>query len=414
MNVGYAISAFYPVNGGTESYFLDLAKFISKYHKVRVYTTDVKSGDNFRIIKSSSDIITTKHHMIGNIEVFRSKITQLPFIEGKAFIEKYTKSYRENQSNQGILKRQLTVFFNWGFSFGMCRHLLYDHLDILHFTPLPLLHTYSDGFISRLRKIPSVFFPSFHKGSDHEAFFNRVPFQLATKVVVHGNDEKQDIQRLFRVPDHKIEIIPSPLDINLYSPKIHQNYFPELSDRLDIPKVLFIGRLTHTKGFIFLAETMVDLWNKGFNADFIYVGIPTVESNLIEPLLKKHAKHSFHYQNISHEAKVQLLRICDVVVLPSIVDSWGLVFFEGWSQKKPVIGVKGQCYGREFLKDGINGFTVPFLNKEILGNRLKTLLDDKTLSAKLGASGYRLLMEKYTLDSIFPKYLQLYEEIARK
>ena len=414
MNIGYVINSFYPVVGGTESYYFDLTNIIAKYHNVCVYTTNVKTGDNFRIIKTNSDTIHAKHQMLGKVELYRSKVTQIPFITAEKFIERYTRYYRETQSKQSTIMRQITVFLNWGFSFGICRHLLQDKLDIIHYTSLPLLHTYSDGFIARLRGIPSVFYPSFHRGSDHEAFMNRIPFQLATKVVVHGIDEKQDIQRLFRVPDEKIEIFPSPIDLKAYNIELPADFFPALSERSGVPKVLFIGRLTHNKGFIFLAETMIDLWKQGLDVDFIYIGVSTAESKFIEPLLQKYPNHAYHFQNIPHELKVQLLRLCDMVILPSIVESWGLVFLEGWSQKKPVIGAKGQCYGREFLKDNVNGFTVPFLNRQILEERIKNLIEDTGLRKKLGENGYRLLKEKFTMEAVFPRYLTLYEEISKR
>lgn len=413
MEIGYAVNAFYPVNGGTETYVKDLADFISNYHNVHVYTSTAKYTDDFRIIRNSNEKLTVKHHKIGKIDVYRSDITQIPYISAKGFVEKFTQNYRANQSMQNILLRQITVLLNWGFSFGICKHLLHDKLDIIHFTSLPLLHTYSDSLIAKLRGIPSVFFPSFHRGSDHEAFLNRIPFQFATKVVVHGLDEKQDIQRFFRVPDEKIEIIPLPINMKDFTIDVSTDHFPELLKQEGIPKVLFIGRLTHTKGFIFLVNTMIELWKQNIDVDLIYVGVPTAESKIIEPLLKRYPERAFHYQNISHEEKIQLLRICDILILPSIVESWGMVFMEGWSQKKPVIGVTGQCYG-EFIKNDINGFTVPFLDTNVLGEKIKILINDTKLAKKLGQNGFELVEKKFTVDVVYPKYLTIYEEIAKK
>ena len=261
MEIGYAINAFYPCIGGTETYMLNLLDFVSKYHNVHVYTTTARTGNDFRFVRYSDDKIRVKHHRVHEIDVYRSDVTQFPIV-ARQFVDKYQNAYRFNQHAQNSLSRQITVLFNWGFSFGMCRRLLSDKLDIIHFTSLPLLHTHADSLIAKVREIPSVFFPSFHKGTDHEAILNKIPFKFATKVIVHGLDEKRDIQHFFKVPDEKIEIIPSPVRLEDFSMDIKMQHFPELEARQNIPRVLFIGRLLHGKGFVFLFETMVELWKR--------------------------------------------------------------------------------------------------------------------------------------------------------
>ena len=133
MDIGYALNAFYPVIGGTETYMLNLVKYISDYHDVHVYTTNAKSSFDFRFIRYTNEKLRVKHQRMGKIDVYREKVTQLPFFTAKGFVQRFTDSYRSNQKTQNPLMRQATVILNWGLSLGMCRRLLHDKLDILHF-----------------------------------------------------------------------------------------------------------------------------------------------------------------------------------------------------------------------------------------------------------------------------------------
>ncbi|HME54297.1 MAG TPA: glycosyltransferase family 4 protein [Candidatus Lokiarchaeia archaeon] len=413
MDIGYALNAFYPVIGGTETYMLNLINFISDYHNVHVYTTNATSSFDFRFIKYSNEVLKVKHQKIGKIDVYRDKVTQLPVLTAKGFVQRFTDSYRSNQETQNVLTRQATVILNWGFSLGMCRRLLHDQLDVIHFATLPFLHTYTDSLISWFRSIPSIFFPCFHRFSDHEAYVNKIPFRFASKIIALTHEEKREIIRLFKIPGEKIDVIPSPIEIDEFMIDIKADHFPELRERDGIPKILFIGRLSHNKGFVFLVETMLDLWKQNIDVDLIFVGTPTEELNTLQPVLHKYPDHVFHYQNITQEEKVQLLRLSDVVVLPSIVESWGRVFLEGWSQKKPVIGAKGMVY-EELIKNDENGFTVPFMDKNALGEKIKLLIGDSKMRKRMGEAGYQLVMDNFTLDKILPKFLTIYDELSRK
>ena len=73
---------------------------------------------------------------------------------------------------------------------------------------------------------------------------------------------------------------------------------------------------------------------KDVDIDLVFVGIPSSESDVLEPLFKKYKNHVFHYQNISQEALVQLIRTCDMFVLPSNRGIMGIGIFRGLDAKE--------------------------------------------------------------------------------
>jgi len=100
-----------------------------------------------------------------------------------------------------------------------------------------------------------------------------------------------------------------------------------------------------------------------------------------------------------------------MLVLPSRVDSFGLVFLEAWAYRKPVIGAAAGGIP-EVISDGSDGFLVPFGDVKGLAHRIATLLDDKALARQMGEEGYRKVIRFYTWDAIFPRLEEIYLDLV--
>lgn len=88
---------------------------------------------------------------------------------------------------------------------------------------------------------------------------------------------------------------------------------------------------------------------------------------------------------------------CNLFTLPSKKEGFGIVYLEAMQYKKPVIAVN---YGgpTDVIVDGETGFLCEYDDVQCLAEKIKTLYDDPSLSAKLGQSGYDRLMEQFTFE----------------
>jgi glycosyltransferase involved in cell wall biosynthesis len=413
LKVAYFTQCFYPARGGMESYFLDLARYIAKENEVRVYTSSAMNADELRIVRLHSLMHLPYRTRYGNIRIIRSDITQLPISLGKQFSESFTMNYREKQQVQSGLSKEISFLFNWGFSSGMANHALHDDSDIFHVSSLPFLHNHVELAISRFRKKPCVFTPFFHHASDHEARVHALPFRLSDKIIAVTEFEKRKIHDLFKISNEKIEVIPIPIDLDSYIVRGTSITHPAYDLVKNIPKILFMGRLTYNKGLIFLVRTLKELWNRGNEISLIVIGKPTPEWNELKKTIGVHDHFVHHYQDISDSEKVYLLKMADILVVPSIVESFGIVFLEAWTQKKPVIGAQNMPYN-EFIIDGKTGFNVPFNNIEVLSEKITTLIEDPGLSKRMGENGFKQLKEKFSCEIIYPRIHALYESLLHK
>jgi 1,2-diacylglycerol 3-alpha-glucosyltransferase len=91
---------------------------------------------------------------------------------------------------------------------------------------------------------------------------------------------------------------------------------------------------------------------------------------------------------VPHERLAELYAACDVFVLPSLVETQGLVALEAMRFKKPVIVTDRIISARDLVDDGRTGYIVPADDPGVLAERLARLRADPALRARLGAGGH--------------------------
>lgn len=79
---------------------------------------------------------------------------------------------------------------------------------------------------------------------------------------------------------------------------------------------------------------------------------------------------------------------CDVFVLPSVREGFGLVVVEAWLYKKPTI-VSSQAGISDMISDGTNGLTFDPGNERDLAWKIVSVLKDADFARQLGRAGYR-------------------------
>ena len=109
------------------------------------------------------------------------------------------------------------------------------------------------------------------------------------------------------------------------------------------------------------------------------------------------------------ETLVNAYAACDLFVLPSLYEPFGIVVLEAWAAGKPVIcsGVGGL---KAFVHDNENGLIFDVNSKDDIADKILKLLDDKTLSAKLAKAGNKTA-EEHSWQNITAKLIKLYEEL---
>lgn len=99
----------------------------------------------------------------------------------------------------------------------------------------------------------------------------------------------------------------------------------------------------------------------------------------------------------------------DVFVLVSREESFSLVSLEASSFGKPVICFDKSCGIKEFIEDDC-GFAVPYLDLNLMAERVIELMESPELRSRMGKCGAQKARDRYTIDASAPKLLNLIEE----
>jgi glycosyltransferase involved in cell wall biosynthesis len=106
-----------------------------------------------------------------------------------------------------------------------------------------------------------------------------------------------------------------------------------------------------------------------------------------------------------------ILAASDVLALCSPYEPFGLVFCEAMAMRRPVVGVNGGG-APEIIEDGKSGFLVPPDNVEQVAEKLRLLLRDRELRARMGEYG-RAQVEKRFMPARMAKDLAaVYESLV--
>lgn len=174
----------------------------------------------------------------------------------------------------------------------------------------------------------------------------------------------------------KILLIPNGID-DYYISNVYKG-------RSSGSSVIYIGDFSKRKNVMRLGEAILQLRNTGEIKDItltIVGGGNSADMN-VERMINQHPDVFKYVGKIYDKAKLcSILRDNQVFAMPSITETFGLVYLEALSQNLPVLYTKGQ--GIDGLFDETVGIGVNPLSVQEIADALKTLLlDNKNYSNK--------------------------------
>ncbi|MGA7312346.1 MAG: glycosyltransferase family 4 protein [Silvibacterium sp.] len=89
--------------------------------------------------------------------------------------------------------------------------------------------------------------------------------------------------------------------------------------------------------------------------------------------------------------------LCDVFVLPSIHEPWGLIVNEVMNAARPLVLSDDVGCHTDLVEDGVNGFIFPRQNIDALSAVLRRFLDDPLLAQRMGRQSLKIV-DRYSFD----------------
>ncbi|MUU77873.1 glycosyltransferase family 4 protein [Winogradskyella endarachnes] len=152
----------------------------------------------------------------------------------------------------------------------------------------------------------------------------------------------------------------------------------ELKDRSKekCKSLLFVGRLSRTKGVHYFINLGLELLKKGHNITLDIVG-DGHDRSYFESLIPEEYNESFHFHGWQTRENINsFFKNCYLLVFPSIYpEAFGISGIEAMMHGKPVVGfdVGGV---NTWLKHNETGYLVPVKEERLLIKRIEILLND--------------------------------------
>ena len=176
----------------------------------------------------------------------------------------------------------------------------------------------------------------------------------------------------------------------------------ECRQRLGVPEeafvLLFLSRKTEYKGLETILRAFISLREKCDGLVFVAAG---PETDYSRRLLQDYAglPQFITFGAVSDREKLELLNACDLFLLPSRAEAFGIVFLEAWAVKKPVIGARSGAIPAVIAEEE-DGLLIEPGDAEGLAGQIERLINDPALKRRLGKKGYEKVLARYTVERI--------------
>lgn len=178
------------------------------------------------------------------------------------------------------------------------------------------------------------------------------------------------------------------------------------------PVVAFLSGMAYDKGAVTLVEAVRLLWAAGRDLHLVLAGsLLTAFQRYLDGLPAQERARLIVLPGISDVDKRGLLAACDLLAMPSRVDSFGIVYLEAWLYRKPVIGAQAWGMG-DVISDGEDGLLTPFGDAPALADAIVRLLDQPDAAQAMGARGAAKVYAQHTWAHKFALVEALYHQLT--
>ncbi|MCP3029527.1 glycosyltransferase [Halobacillus sp. A5] len=166
----------------------------------------------------------------------------------------------------------------------------------------------------------------------------------------------------------KTEVIPNGIDDFWFENKA----VPKKKLNQRVVRLLYIGVINKNKNLNTTLKAINILQRKGWHVKFTIVG------KIVDESIYKQFKDFPYVKYISPKPKEELIDIYrrnDIFIMPSITETFGLVYAEAMSQGLPIIYSKGQGFDKQF-EEGEVGYHVESSNEKEIADRLCDIISE--------------------------------------
>ena len=214
------------------------------------------------------------------------------------------------------------------------------------------------------------------------------------------------------IEEGKLEVIPNGVNVDDFN--LSKEEIERVKEKYELNEttVMFSGTVTPRKGVEYLVKAAEIL--KENNVLFLIVGNINLDREYANKVMEYAKLRNLKVRFtgfVPYEDLKALYSTCDIFVLPSLEEGFGVVLTEAMASGKPLIGSNVGGIPAQ-IKDGWNGFLVEPGNEKQLAEKIRYLIDNSEERERMGKNSRKLAEEEFDWEKIAGKYLRVYERIT--
>ncbi len=368
------ITPYYPPHvGGMEYYVYYLSQQLKKNLAVDIAV--ITSGDNKRKISITNENGIRIYRLPYIFKISNTPINPLWYFQIKNIIKK---------ENPDIVNAHSPVPF-------------ISDVSAYSSGKIPFIITYHSGSMKKyILPIDIIIWI-------YEHIFLQITLKKATKIICSSDFVRKTIMKRYK---NKVITITPAVDIKKYHPT-------KLNRKLSVLFVAGLNAFEKYKGLTILLDALKQIKKNIPDTQLVIVGDGNYRQYYENLACELDLERNVVFKGRLYGKKlVEEYQKTTVCVLPTSNDNFPTVLIEAMACSTPVIGTSVGSIP-DIINHLDNGLLIPPQDSKALADALLTLLNNKSLSEKMGRNGYTKIKENLTWEHQSKKTYTFFQNIKR-
>ena len=220
-------------------------------------------------------------------------------------------------------------------------------------------------------------------------------YKKADVIIVTSTKAKKNIQKQYRIPFSKIQVVPNYIDTDLFKPK---------AVGIEKERICFVGRLVPQKNLFNLLKSL-----DGLGVKLVIFGSGELEEELKKKARGiRGAKIEFR-GNIPNNLLPEELNKSELFILPSFYERNPKALLEAMACGLPVIGTNVEGI-KEIIKHKENGYLCG-VELNSIRKAILEVLRHKKLQERISQNARKTILERFSLERSLQKEIEVLKSL---
>ena len=232
------------------------------------------------------------------------------------------------------------------------------------------------------------------------------------------NDElRMKLTSLGRVKAENLAYVHQGVDTESFNPNIDTKDIRQKYQMDGKVTILFAGTIIPRKGIDYLLKAAETVIKDHPTVIFLIAGDLRLNPDYVSRITQfiEEMKLGDKIKLLGYQPLEELTKLdaaCDIFVLPSLQEGFGMVITEAMACGKPLIGSNVGGIPLQ-IKDGWNGFLVPAADDKPLAEKISYLVEHPEKRAEMGRNSRRLAEEEFDWSKMAERLIDVYSRIQQ-